>query len=264
MANIADISANELASLNASLEKRVKKEVENNLKKDAILIHRSRLAQMGEMISLIAHQWKQPLSAISATSSGLHIKIELDMYDKEFFIKSLSKIEEFVKHLSTTIDDFSNFFKPSKIKKEFFIEEAVTKALSIASYSLSKNSIDIVLDIDKNIKIFTYKNELIQVLLNIIKNAENILMKRAVLEPFVKIKVYHDDDKNIIEIIDNGGGIDDSIIDKIFEPYFSTKATDKSTGLGLYMSRFIVNESLGGELKVKNSEDGAIFSIILV
>ena len=264
LANIAKVSSDELEKLNKKLEKKVKIEVEKNLKKDSILIHRSRLAQMGEMMSLIAHQWKQPLSAISATSSGLHIKIELDMYDKEFFLNSLTKIEELVNHLSTTIDDFSNFFKPSKIKKEFYLYEAVNKALSIATYSLSKKSIDLVLDLDKSLRVKTFQNELIQVLLNIIKNAENILIKREIENPKIYIRLFEKDGKKIIEIEDNAGGIDKKIISKIFEPYFSTKATKDSTGLGLYMSRFIVEDSLGGELKVRNSENGAVFSIILV
>jgi len=264
LVNIAKISSLELEDLNKKLEKKVKIEVEKNLKKDSILIHRSRLAQMGEMMSLIAHQWKQPLSAISATSSGLHIKIELDMYDKEFFLKSLTKIEELVNHLSTTIDDFSNFFKPSKIKREFYLYEAVEKALSIATYSLSKKSIDLVLDLDKSLKVKTFQNELIQVLLNLIKNAENILIKREIKDPKIYIKLYKDADKKVIEIKDNAGGIDKKIMPKIFEPYFSTKATKDSTGLGLYMSRFIVEDSLGGELKVANSKDGAVFSILLV
>jgi len=264
LANIAKVSSQELEKLNKKLEKKVKIEVEKNLKKDSILIHRSRLAQMGEMMSLIAHQWKQPLSAISATSSGLHIKIELDMYDKEFFLKSLSKIEELVNHLSTTIDDFSNFFKPSKVKKEFYLYEAINKALSIATYSLSKKSIDIVLDVDKSLRVKTFQNELIQVLLNIIKNAENILVKREIKAPKIYIRAYQDGDKKIIEIEDNAGGIDKKIISKIFEPYFSTKATKDSTGLGLYMSRFIVEDSLGGELRVRNSKNGAVFSIVLV
>ena len=264
LATIAKKSSRELQELNKELEKRVHEEVEKNLKKDAILIHRSRLAQMGEMISLIAHQWKQPLSAISATSSGLQIKIELDMYDREFFLNSLTKIEEYVKHLSSTIDDFAGFFKPSKIKRKFFIKDAVEKALSIATYSLTKNSIDLVLDIDEELQIESYKNELVQVLLNIVKNAENILIKRKIKDPHIWIRVFKDNGKNIIEIEDNAGGIDKEIKSKIFEPYFSTKATKDSTGLGLYMSHFIVHKSLKGTIKVKNSQNGAVFSISLV
>jgi C4-dicarboxylate-specific signal transduction histidine kinase len=186
------------------------------------------------------------------------------MYDKEFFLNSLTKIEEFVNHLSTTIDDFSNFFKPSKIKKDFYLYEAVDKALSIATYSLSKKSIDLVLDIDKTLKVKTYQNELVQVLLNLIKNAENILIKREIENPKIIIKVHKKDNEMIIQIQDNGKGIDSKIMKKIFEPYFSTKATKKSTGLGLYMSKFIVEDSLGGKLEARNSKDGAVFSIVLV
>ncbi len=264
LSNIAKISSDELEELNQELEKKVAIEVEKNLKKDAILIHRSRLAQMGEMISLIAHQWKQPLSAISATSSGLQVRAELDRYDKDFFINSLLKIENFVNHLSNTIDDFSNFFKPSKQKKEFILEDAILKALNIATYSLTKNSIKIEKNIQKDIKLNTYENELIQVLLNLIKNAENILIKREIKDPKIIINAKKVDNKVIIEVIDNGGGVEKEIIDKIFEPYFSTKATKDSTGLGLYMSKFIVENSLLGELKLKNEKEGTNFSITLV
>ncbi len=263
LSNIAKISSQELEELNQELEKRVEQEVEKNLKKDAILIHQSRLAQMGEMISLIAHQWKQPLSAISATSSGLQIKIELDMYDREFFLNSLIKIEEFVNHLANTIDDFSNFFKPTKIKKLFSLDEAVKKALNIATYSLSKNSIDVDINLQKGLKIKSYQNELIQVILNILKNAENILIKREVENPKIFVKVFQKGENKIIQIKDNGGGVEEKIKDKIFEPYFSTKATKNSTGLGLYMSKFIVEDSLGGKLLFENSANGAVFSIVL-
>ncbi len=264
LSNIAKISSIELEHLNKELKQKVALEVEKNLKKDSILIHRSRLAQMGEMISLIAHQWKQPLSAISATSSGLQIKAELDRYDKDFFVSSLTKIESFVKHLSTTIDDFSNFFKPSKQKKEVYLYKTINKALNIATYSLSKNDIVVFQNVDKNLKVTTFENELIQVLLNLLKNAENILLKREIKNPTITINVFKNDQKAIIEVIDNGGGVDKKISKKIFEPYFSTKATKDSTGLGLYMSKFIVKNSLGGDLILKNERVGANFSIILV
>lgn len=264
LTNIAKISSYELQNLNQDLELRVKKEIEKNLKKDAVLIHNAKLAQMGEMMSMIAHQWKQPLSAISATSSGLHIKIELDMYERGFFLASLAKIEDFVNHLSSTIDDFSNFFKPSKKKETTKLSAIVEKAMTIASYSLTKHSIKVQKDIDDSIVINTYTNELIQVILNIIKNAENILILRNIQSPYIKLKTYKKDNYLYLEIEDNGGGIDKNIIEKIFEPYFSTKATKDSTGLGLYMSQLIVEDSLAGKLLVKNSENGAVFSIVLV
>ena len=264
LSNIAKVSSYELQNLNQQLEIKVATEIEKNLKKDAILIHNAKLAQMGEMMSMIAHQWKQPLSAISATSSGLHIKIELDMYERGFFLSSLAKIEEFVNHLSSTIDDFSNFFKPSKKRENIKLYKIVEKAMTIASYSLTKHSIKVEKNIDNTISVNTHINELVQVILNIVKNAENILMARDIKSPLIIFKTYKKENQIYLEISDNGGGIDEKIIDKIFEPYFSTRATKDSTGLGLYMSQLIVQESLNGKLLVENSENGAVFSIVLV
>jgi signal transduction histidine kinase len=262
--SIAKIASKELEDLNCELNKRVKIEVEENLKKDSLLIHNSKLAQMGEMMSMIAHQWKQPLSAISATSSGLHIKIELDMYDRDFFLKSLLKIEEYITHLSNTIDDFSNFFKPTKVAQNYSLSSIIEDALSIATYSLTIHSIKVIKDLDTTLKVVTYKNELVQVLLNIIKNAENIMLKRGIKNPIISIRTYKKNYKTVIEILDNGGGVEDDNIEKIFEPYFSTKASQDSTGLGLYMSKLIVETSLKGELYLKNTTDGASFNIVLV
>jgi len=264
LSNIAKVSSYELQNLNQQLEIKVATEIEKNLKKDAILIHNAKLAQMGEMMSMIAHQWKQPLSAISATSSGLHIKIELDMYERGFFLSSLAKIEEFVNHLSSTIDDFSNFFKPSKKRENIKLYKIVEKAMTIASYSLTKHSIKVEKNIDNTISVNTHINELVQVILNIVKNAENILMARDIKSPLIIFKTYKKENQIYLEISDNGGGIDEKIIDKIFEPYFSTRATKDSTGLGLYMSQLIVQESLNGKLLVENSENGAVFNIVLV
>ncbi|RUM67689.1 MAG: hypothetical protein DSZ05_02195 [Sulfurospirillum sp.] len=263
ISNIAKVSSMELQELNQKLEERVREEVAKNRKKDSIMIHNSRLAQMGEMMSLIAHQWRQPLSAISATSTGLHVKIELDKYDKTFFLNALDKIEEYVKHLSTTVNDFSNFFKPSKRTEESTAGEMIERALFIMSASLRKNSVDVVVEDGAPSKIRTHTNEVIQVLINLIKNAENVLLKRKIEKPIISVSAYEKGEYLYIEISDNAGGIDEKIIDQIFEPYFTTKNADDSTGLGLYMSRFIIEESCGGELKVENAKEGARFTIKL-
>ncbi len=263
LANIAKVSSMELQELNQKLEKRIREEVEKNRKKDSILIHNSKLAQMGEMMSLIAHQWRQPLSAISATSTGLHVKIELDKFDKNFFLTSLDKIEQYVKHLSMTIDDFTNFFKPSKRVEETSIKYLIKRAIFIMSASISKNSIDIVVKNSCEKEIRTYPNEVIQVLINLLKNAENILLKRKVKDPKIVICAYQKESRCVIEIEDNGGGIEEKILDKIFEPYFTTKDHKSSTGLGLYMSKFIIEESCHGKLLVENGSLGAKFTIVL-
>jgi signal transduction histidine kinase len=263
ISNIAKVSSMELQELNQKLEERVKEEVAKNRRKDSILIHNSRLAQMGEMMSLIAHQWRQPLSAISATSTGLHVKIELDKFDKDFFLSSLDKIEEYVKHLSNTVNDFSNFFKPSKRSETTTAGEMIERALFIMSSSLRKNNIDVMVDDSAPNQIKTYPNEIIQVLINLIKNAENALLKRQIEKPIIFINAYEKGNYLFIEVSDNAGGIDEKIIDRIFEPYFTTKNAADSTGLGLYMSKFIIEESCGGTLDVVNGKEGALFTIKL-
>ena len=263
LSNIAKVSSLELQELNQKLESRIREEVAKNRKKDSILIHNSKLAQMGEMMSLIAHQWRQPLSAISATATGLHVKLELDKYDKDFFLSSLDKIEEYVKHLSVTIDDFTNFFKPSKKSELTSTQALIDRALFIMSASLRRHNIDVMVDNGALSEFHTHPNEVIQVLINLIKNAENILRKRKIEKPIISIATYERDRHHYIEVSDNAGGIDEAIMDKIFEPYFTTKNAKDSTGLGLYMSKFIIEESCNGRLEVKNGREGAIFRIIL-
>ncbi len=263
LSNIARVSSQELQELNMKLEKRIREEVEKNRKKEGILIHNSRLAQMGEMMSMIAHQWRQPLSAISATSTGLQVKIELDNYDEAFFLESLQKIEEYVLHLSHTIDDFANFFKPNKKKEDVEVRDLIEKALFIIQPSLKKHSILVTKEIACSHKVHTIYNEVVQVLLNLLKNAENALLKKGVLEPRIVMRAYEKGNKTFIEVEDNAGGIPSENLGKIFEPYFSTKQNEKSTGLGLYMSKFIIEESCGGKLEVENSDEGAKFTIVL-
>jgi signal transduction histidine kinase len=263
LTNIAKVSSQELQDLNQKLELRVKEEVKKSRDKDSILIHNSKLAQMGEMMSLIAHQWRQPLSAISAASTGLQVKIELDKYDEKLFLNSLGMIEEYVYHLSNTIDDFADFFKPSKRKEDTTLEKLCDKALFILSSSFTKNSIEVTTNYQKDVSLSTFSNEVIQVLINLLKNAETILLKRDIKEPHIEIKSYEKDSKNYIEISDNAGGIDDTIIDKIFDSYFTTKEQESSTGLGLYMSKFIIEDSCKGSLVVENINEGAKFTIIL-
>jgi hypothetical protein len=263
LANIAQISSRELQELNQKLEMRVKEEVRKNRDKDSILIHNSKLAQMGEMMTMIAHQWRQPLSAISSTSTGLHIKIELGKYEDEFFLNSLEKIEDYVNHLSDTIDDFTNFFKPSKRKKFTTSKKLIEKALFILSSSFTKNSIEVETNFDSNEDFEVYANEVIQVLINLLKNSENVLRSREIKKPTITIKTYKKENKNYIEVNDNAGGIKEDIIDDIFSAYFSTNETQQSTGLGLYMSKFIIEDSCNGKIYVENSDDGAKFTVVL-
>jgi PAS domain S-box-containing protein len=249
----------EIVELNATLEERVKKEVEKNRQKDQQMLQQSKLAQMGEMISMIAHQWRQPLSAINSAAIGINLKAQLNKLDKETAVEATDKIAQYTKHLSETIDDFRTFFKSNKEKQTTTYNELIDSVLNIIEVSVTNKGIEISKDLKSTQTFETYANEVKQVLLNLIKNAEDALIEKGVENPKIVLQSY----ENILIVKDNAGGIAEEIIDKIFEPYFSTKSEKTGTGLGLYMSKTIIEEHCHGSLSVTNDEDGAVFKIIL-
>jgi C4-dicarboxylate-specific signal transduction histidine kinase len=248
-----------IIELNATLEERVKKEVEKNRQKDQQMLQQSKLAQMGEMISMIAHQWRQPLSAINSAAIGINLKAQLNKLDKETAVEATDKIAQYTKHLSETIDDFRTFFKSNKEKQTTTYNELIDSVLNIIEVSVTNKGIEISKDLKSTQTFETYANEVKQVLLNLIKNAEDALIEKGVENPKIVLQSY----ENILIVKDNAGGIAEEIIDKIFEPYFSTKSEKTGTGLGLYMSKTIIEEHCHGSLSVTNDEDGAVFKIIL-
>ncbi len=232
--------------------------------KEQQMLHQSRLAQMGEMISMIAHQWRQPLSAISARSNNLLLKIVLGKdLDRDLFKEEITYIDEYSQHLSKTIDDFRNFFKEDKVKEITTLENIIHQTLDIIQVSVENKNIKIVTNFRSNQPFEIYSNEVKQVVLNIIKNAEDVLLEKNILNPTISIETTTKDNNNILTIKDNAGGIKDDIIGKIFDPYFSTKLEKDGTGLGLYMSKIIIEEHCNGILTVNNDKDGAIFEIKL-
>jgi len=248
-----------LKALNNSLEEKVQEEVKNNRQKDQQMIEQSRLAQMGEMISMIAHQWRQPLSAIGSISAALELKSKLNKLDNDMVLKQAHNISKNVQHLSSTINDFRDFFKPLKMKKDISFDDAIISALNIVGSSIEDKSITIVKSLHSKEYFSTYSNELKQVILNLLKNAEDILIEKNIQDPIITI-ITKD---NYLSIKDNAGGIPEGIMAKIFDPYFSTKSEKNGTGLGLYMSKTIIEEHCGGKLSVANDEDGAVFTIEL-
>lgn len=248
-------------NLNATLEERVKKELQINRQKDQKIIEQSRLAQMGEMISMIAHQWRQPLAAISSTSSALELKAKLGKVDKDMVAKHAKNIEKYSQHLSATIDDFRDFFKTSKEFKEVSFDEIIHSVLLIVEVPITTKNITFKKDLNSKDKFRTYPNELKQVVLNLIKNAEDILLEKKIRDALISIKTYSKNGTYTLEVSDNAGGVPTNIIDKIFDPYFSTKLDKNGTGLGLYMSKTIVEEHCHGVLDVENIENGALFRI---
>jgi len=253
-----------LSVLTHNLEEKVQEEVKKNQEKTKQLITQNRLAQMGEMISMIAHQWRQPLTAISATTNNLLIKLMLDeKIEKEELENEISLISDYSQHLSLTIDDFRNFFKTDKEKTNTKVESVIDNTISIVKSSLDSYNIKLTTKYNCNKELSIYATELSQVILNLIKNAEDALLENSIIDAEIKIETYTTKTHAIISVGDNAIGILEENLDKIFDPYFSTKKSKDGTGIGLYMSEIIVNEHLKGKLKVVNSKSGATFKIVL-
>jgi signal transduction histidine kinase len=259
-----DIVAKELAQLNMDLVERIDKEVEKNMRKDRVMMQQSRLAQVGETISMIAHQWRQPLNTLSLITEGIYIKYTIGKLDQESIQVFRETTQKQIQQMSDTIDDFRNFFKPEKEKMVFKLESSVNHVYTILNHMLEQESIVINIDIEENIYISGYPNELGQVLVNIINNAKDALVENNLdKKKIININAVSKEDKVSIVIEDNAGGIPDDIIDNIFDPYFSTKDEKNGTGLGLYMSKIIIEDHMNGFLSVSNSNLGASFQIEL-
>ena len=239
----------------------LQEELQKSQQKDKAMLQQSKLAQMGEMIAMIAHQWRQPLTAISSTTSDLYMKIMLENYDSKYFSEKLEEIDDLSQYLSKTIDDFRSFYKEDKEKMSIKFSEITRGALDIVSNSVESKYIILDTKFACEKKIAVYPNELKQVILNLIKNAEDVLVEKEIQNPIIYLKTYDDAQNSYFEVRDNAGGIDDNIIEKIFDPYFSTKTKKDGTGLGLHMSKIIVEDHCGGKLMVCNEEDGALFKI---
>lgn len=227
------------------------KEIENQLEiNQQILLQQAKLAAMGEMLENIAHQWKQPLSIITTLTSGILLNKELNILTDEFLKDGLNNITNSVKYMSKTIDDFRNFYNNKLEKKEFSIKNSIEKSLVLLSSKLMKNNVIIIKNIE-DIEILGYENEIIQVYMNILNNAMDSLENLKDEIKIIKITGRIEGNKAYIEFLDNAGGINEEIIDKIFDSHFTTKDATKGTGIGLYMSRIIISKAKG-ELDVFN------------
>lgn len=256
-------NAEELRELNQSLEEKVKEEIEKNRENEQLLVQKSKFIALGEMISNIAHQWRQPLSELSSILMFIKFKYSIGALDEKTMETKSKEADKVLEYMSHTIDDFRNFFMPKKEKEEFQLIKAVEIVMNIISSTLANYNIKISISIDENIKITTFLNEYKQVLLNIINNAKDVLIEKNINNPQIQIHATQDNNYIILYIEDNGGGILVEPKNKIFEPYFTTKEDSHGTGIGLYMSKIIVEKNMKGKLKVKNIKNGAQFSILI-
>lgn len=221
-------------------------------KNQKIISEQNKLASMGEMIGNIAHQWRQPLSVISAASTGLKLKKEMNTLTDKEFIYNMESINESAQYLSQTIEDFRSFLDPRNSKlKEFQVSKTIEKAITIISSQFTSNKIELIKDIE-NTLIVSLENELIQVLINLLNNSKDALLNIENIKRLIFMNIYTEQNRLYIEVKDSGGGIETDLISRIFEPYFTTKHKSKGTGIGLYMSRNIVNTLLNGTLSAEN------------
>jgi PAS domain S-box-containing protein len=225
------------------------------------LIQQSRQAAMGEMIGMIAHQWRQPLSSISTIAGGVELAISLETLDSKKLQEEMDEITHLTQHLSQTVDDFRNFFKPNKERQRISAKTLLDETIKLLNPLLKGNDVKMVLEIEEY-ELHTYINELKQVIINIIKNGLDQLVDQNQELKRITVTSEVDEQSYRLYIEDNGGGVPDEIITKVFEPYFSTKSKN-GTGLGLYMSKTIMFDHIGGDLSVTNSDEGARFELII-
>ena len=250
-----------LQELNESLESQVQVEVKKNREKDELLLLQCRQAAMGEMIGNIAHQWRQPLNTISLMVYDLTDAFRFGEIDREYVDKSEADIKSVIEHMSQTIDDFRNFFKPNKEKQYFSLAEVVKTSVSFLDASLRNSGIKVITEVDPEITLFGYSSEFAQVLLNLINNSKDAIADQQIEKPVIRISSHIKSGKAETRVIDNAGGIPQEIMHKIFDPYFTTKEQGKGTGVGLYMSKTIIERNMGGDIEARNTRTGAEFLI---
>lgn len=231
--------------------------------KDNIIAQQSKLAQMGEMINMIAHQWRQPLNAISASAIQLSMQNDMDLLTDEKIRQTTLFIENMTQEMSDTINDFMNFTKPANEKESIEIKKIIDDILHLMGAQLKNHNIDFSSDIEDRLTVYTYKKDLEHVLINLISNSRDAFENSNNENKTIALKAYTKNDICIIKVIDNAGGIEASIIDRIFEPYFTTKEQGKGTGLGLYMSKKMIKDNLAGDIQVKSFNDKTEFIITL-
>ncbi len=262
LSHLINVTSNELHNINETLQKTLKREHKIMQKQEELISAQSKMATMGDMIGNIAHQWRQPLNTISVAMTAMQVQNDLKILTDEFFTDTTNKVVKNVEYLADTIAVFRNFLKEDKLINEYSLQSIIKHALEIVSPSLFDNQIKLVMNIEKNnINIKTIAGELMQVLINIINNAKDAILENNIKNGMITVSLYLDSKTIYLTIQDNAGGIPNDIISEIFKPYFTTKADDKGTGLGLHMSYEIIVNNMGGNLYVKNENDGAKFYI---
>ncbi|MYL82499.1 PAS domain S-box protein [Desulfovibrio aerotolerans] len=253
----------EISALNRDLARRVRVETEKNRQKDILLLNQTRLAAMGEMIGNIAHQWRQPLNALSILLANLRFEYDAVCDDTRALDVAHKQAFEILRKMSSTIDDFRNFFKPDRKREPFLVVDAIGDALLLIEASLAQHGIALHFVARHNPRVEGFRGEFSQVILNLLSNAKDAILAHKPALGCIAIRVMERKGQAAIHISDNGGGLSPEIVDRIFDPYFTTKGSQDGTGLGLYMSRTIITDHMSGSLTVANHKHGARMAIRL-
>jgi two-component system, sporulation sensor kinase E len=273
LANVRDISERkrvlaalasrqeEISTLNRDLAQRVRQETEKNRQKDILLLNQTRLAAMGEMIGNIAHQWRQPLNALSILLANLRFDYEAACEHPEALLASHRQADAILRKMSSTIDDFRNFFRPDKEREPFTVVQAIGDALLLIEASLAQHNVDLHCIARHNPHVMGFRGEFSQVILNLLSNAKDAILQRKPQRGLITIRIMARLGTAVVHIRDNGGGIPPDVMERIFDPYFTTKNDRGGTGLGLYMSKTIINDHMHGTLTAENVGDGTRITI---
>ena len=252
----------ELKKFNENLEKEISVQVEEIHYKDAMLLEKTKLAAMGEMIGAIAHQWRRPLSTLHINIEMLEEDFKEKKIDKKFLEGFIKANSEIIQYMSNTINDFQHFYKIDKEKRHFDVMKKIEALSDLKLNQLEKSGIEIIKE-GESFTVLGYPSEFQQVIVSLISNAKDALLENKCKHPTVKIKLFTDEEKGYVQILDNAGGIDAKILEKVFEPYFTTKEHNGGTGLGLYISKMIIEKNMGGSISISNKEGGSEVLITL-
>lgn len=255
------LAEEKLKQLNETLEQRVLKEVNSNRQKDIILIQQSRLAAMGEMVHNIAHQWRQPLSALGLLISNIQDDFSFKTMTKESLDEDVATAYRLINRMSTTIDDFRNFFRPDREKSQFDIAEAAKDAAFILEAAIQNNHIELKTNLSSHFWVLGFANQYAQAVLNLLVNAKEAILAKHIKNGNIYIELHEENGCAVLTVEDNAGGIPEDVLPRIFDPYFTTK--DQGSGIGLYMVKMIIEKNMGGHIEAVNTERGAKFSFVL-
>ncbi|MBT0663701.1 hypothetical protein KI809_05235 [Geobacter pelophilus] len=251
----------ELQDLNKMLDARISQAVDELRLKDQMLILQDRLAVMGDMINNIAHQWRQPLNTMALLVQQLPLFHDSGKLSKALLDENTAKTMKLIEHMSQTINDFRDFFRSDKEADDFRVHQVIDHTLSLIGESFKELNISIVVERDGEPAIFGYANEYAQVILNLLINARDALVASKADPAWISLRLFTQGGKAIVTVTDNGGGIAEEIMPRLFDPYFTTKGPDKGTGIGLFMSKTIIEKNMDGRLTVRNTDSGAEFRI---